>query len=175
MHPRLGWFREDEPEAGQPRCPSLRPSQRGGRWADTLPLPLPIAGRGNSGVSSRHWARPSSPKVMGILEKGGKTRPPSQALALQPSGPVSMLYLAPQEAVPPPDPLGDHHWEFAHISRILTAAPFYRPEMGSNLPKVSEHSKKWYQNSIAGLPEPKAKFFSTIPTPWPLLPLQHCT
>lgn len=45
MHPRLGWFREDEPEAGQPRCPSLRPREVGVGLTHCL-FPCQLLGEG---------------------------------------------------------------------------------------------------------------------------------
>lgn len=114
----------------------------------------------DSGGSSRHQAQPQQPR--GHMHSGHKR----QNLSALPGSclPVPSLFytwnFTPSESGLPSDLLGNHHQGFANKTGVLTAASFYKlgngPELGHNVPKVLERSKKWYQGSTTGLSESKA-------------------
>lgn len=114
----------------------------------------------DSGGSSRHQAQPQQPR--GHMHSGNRR----QNLSTLPGSclPVPSLFytlnFTPSESGLCSDLLGNHQQGFAHKTGVLTAASFYKlgngPEMGHNLPKVLQRSKKWYQGSTTGLPESKA-------------------
>lgn len=154
-------------QGGCPDAPASGPQRRWRRgWADTSPLPLPAAGKETGVASAVSRPSPSGPKVMGTLEKGGKTHPPSQALAPQAQGCSARGTSVHVNRNRPLTP-----WKAPGVCTHIwspCSSPFYRPgngpEMGCDLPEVSERCRKWSQDSTAGLHEFKAKFFSTIPS-----------
>lgn len=101
---------------------------------------------------------PSSPKVRVFWKQEAKLIHPPRLL---PSSPKPVLHIEPHSpwirTAPwftwkPPPGVCTHNW-------IFTANQEMARRWEVTCPRYSEHSKKWYQDSTTGLPEPKAGLF----------------